>query len=67
MLCFHPLLTKKCQEMMIMVNKLPANLGPNHDMKGRVLWWITCSKERWSNFFRRMKKIESKKSMNFER
>ena len=52
---------------MMMVNKLPANLGPNHDMKGRVLWWITCSGERWSNFFRRMKKIESKKSMNFER
>ena len=46
---------------------LPANLGPNQDMNGNVLWWMTWSGERWSNFLRRMKKMESKKSMKFER
>ena len=57
---------ESCQAQ-IKHHKLPAYLGPNHDMKGSVLWWITWRGERWSNFFRSMKNIESKKSMNFER
>ena len=49
-----------------MVSTLPANLGPNQENAGRVLWWRTWRRVRWEDLPRSRKNIESKKSMNFE-
>ena len=40
---------------------------PIHQSKNIELWWYTCRNEIWLLFLRRMKKMVSKNSKNFEK
>ena len=41
-------------------------LGPHQQRRGRVPWWITWRGDRWVNFFRATKNIESARSINWK-
>ena len=41
-------------------------LGPHQQRRGRVPWWITCRGDRWENFLRATKNIESTRSINWK-
>ena len=44
----------------------PTNLRKIQQVIGIIKWWITWRNDNWLFFFRRTKKKESMKSMNFE-
>ena len=46
---------------------LICHLGPHQQRRGRVPWWITWRGDRWVNFFRATKNIESARSINWKK